>query len=148
MMPALALDSDLELPVNIKASKQFIDLKENKISFIGPVFVTQGSILIQSDELEVIQQDNKEKILIASGNPARYQQTMETGEISKASANTILYDTLNQKIFLIKNAKLHQHHRIIKGEKIQYLLNTQTIVAESGQKKRDRVTTILKTNSK
>lgn len=146
--PVFALEGDLELPVHIKSSKQFVDFQKNKISFIGSVVVKQGSIVIQSDELEVIEQDNDEKILIASGTPARYQQTMETGEISKASANKILYDTSNQKIFLIKNAKLYQQNRLIKGENIQYLINTQTIVAKSGQRKRDRVTTILKANSK
>ena len=75
LKPVLALENDYQFPIKIKASKQFLDIKANKVSFVGPVLVTQGSIKIHAEHLLVQKKDNDKQTLIASGEPTKYQQT-------------------------------------------------------------------------
>lgn len=145
---ALADESDFDLPIKVDAKSQFIDGK-NKISiFKDDVNITQGSLVIDADEVEVIASAGEGKeVFIARGRPASYQQQMEDGSIVKATANTIQYEVLSRMISLDGNAELQQNTSVVTGDSISYDMNKEQLLAEGDEKTEGRVTAVFRPES-
>lgn len=141
-----AVQSDFDENIVIDAEQQKLDIKSNTLAFTGEVEVSQGSLTMLADRLEVIKADQKshqEDILIASGNPAIYRQTLENGEKLEAQANTIRYQVGSRILTLTGKAKLSQQGSEVSGDKIEYLLNEQKLVASSQKASGEKVRTVL-----
>lgn len=141
---AVAKVDDLKQEVNISASRQEADIKNNQVIFFGPVEVTQGSIKINADQLRVFSKKaDSGKILVATGKPATYSQIMEDGRPASASAKEIRYELATRTLTLLGEATLEQDGSQVTGNRIQYNINLQQLVAESTGDGNDRVITII-----
>ena len=72
---ALALSSDSEQPINVEADRATLDDSRSVMTYEGSVIVTQGTIRILADRLDLhYDQQRRLEKAVASGNPARYRQ--------------------------------------------------------------------------
>lgn len=139
---SFAKPNDLEQEVKIQAVRQSADIKNNQITFYGPVEVTQGSIHITASQLKAFSSGKgSQRILVAIGEPATYEQTLDDGRPASASAKKITYNLTNKTLTLTGNATLDQDGSQVTGNRIRYNINKQELIAES--KGNGRVITII-----
>ncbi|MFS1537428.1 MAG: lipopolysaccharide ABC transporter substrate-binding protein LptA [Candidatus Phlomobacter fragariae] len=142
-LPALALKSDSQQPIQINSIKQSLDLEKNITTFTENVVIKQGSIDVRADKVVVARPngDAKKMVVEAYGTPATFYQLQDDGKPIKGHSDKIRYEMEKELVILTGNAYLEQLDSNIKGEKITYLVPTQQIEAFSDKGK--RVTTIL-----
>lgn len=134
---------DFKLPIKVDSKTQFVDGKRKTSIFKEDVHISQGSLKIDADEVEVIAEDGKGKeIFIARGKPAVYSQTMDDGSSITAKANEIRYQVATRMLDLNGAAELYQDTSMVKGEKISFNLEKEQLIAgsEGGE---SRVTTVF-----
>ena len=143
---------DNKQPVNIQADQLQASEKAGKSIYSGNVVVTQGSLTIKGDQIEVLHPKGKLSQAITTGTPAifkRYNQTEKAWVNGKA--NRIEYDTKAKTVLLIGDAEVEQpgKHKI-SGSKLFYDLEKQLLNANSSpeDKKRVSVTFTPETDSK
>ncbi|AGH81894.1 OstA family protein [Psychromonas sp. CNPT3] len=143
-LSAWALESDYVKPIHVSSISQHAKMKNNSITFVDDVLLTQGSIIIKADKLIVTRtaQPNHEQML-AKGNVATFYQTQEDGRPFNAQANSIHYDVAKSKITLTGNAQVKQLDSRINGAKIIYYLNTEELIVMSDKNNEKRVKTVF-----
>ena len=142
----IASEEDFSQPIKIGSNTQFIDGKNKTALYKEDVLITQGSLLIEADEVEVIATDGSgREIFIARGNPASYSQSLEDGTPVSAKANEIRYEVINRTISLAGNAELQQDTSKVQGDKITFDMVTEQLLATGGAGKdgEGRVTTVF-----
>lgn len=140
----LAVDAPLE-PYSIVSDKQSAQLKSNIAIFENNVEIVHGNRKIKADRLEVHrreEQGEKAELLVATGNPAVFQETQQDGSIMKASAQEVRYDISNRLLVIKGKAQISQAGQEINAEVIVYDMEKQLISAEKGDNT-SRVRTIL-----
>ena len=141
-----ASEEDFSQPIKIGSNTQFIDGKNKTALYKEDVLITQGSLLIEADEVEVIATDGSgREIFIARGNPASYSQSLEDGTPVSAKANEIRYEVVNRTISLAGNAELQQDSSKVQGDKITFDMITEQLLATggAGENGEGRVTTVF-----
>ena len=141
-----ASEEDFSQPIKIGSNTQFIDGKNKTALYKEDVLITQGSLLIEADEVEVIATDGSgREIFIARGNPASYSQSLEDGTPVSAKANEIRYEVINRTISLAGNAELQQDTSKVQGDKITFDMITEQLLATGGASEdgEGRVTTVF-----
>lgn len=126
--------------IQIKAKRQSADLKNKIASYLDNVLITQGNLTISADLVQVISK-TENKIYIAKGNPARFEQKLTDGSPIILEAEKIRYEPGKNLITIEGNAKLSQEGSEVSGTKITYNTLTEQLEAES--KPNQAVTTIL-----
>ena len=142
----IASEEDFSQPIKIGSNTQFIDGKNKTALYKEDVLITQGSLLIEANEVEVIATDGSgREIFIARGNPASYSQSLEDGTPVSAKANEIRYEVINRTISLAGNAELQQDTSKVQGDKITFDMVTEQLLATGGAGKdgEGRVTTVF-----
>lgn len=142
---SLAVETDFSKPIAIDSGEQFIDGKNKKSRFWQNVKITQGSLTIIADEVEVDASEGEGKqIFIARGNPASYSQRMEDGTSVVAKALELRYEVSSRTISLIGQAELQQNTSKVQGESITYDIAAEQLSARGGSDDSDkRVTTVF-----
>jgi lipopolysaccharide export system protein LptA len=144
-----AAKTDFDKQIVIKAKRQASDLKNKVASYLDDVFITQGSLSIQADLVQVFSQiDSDDKIYLAQGNPAIFKQLLEDGNPIQLQANEIKYEPSKNTITISGNALVSQEGSVVKGNRIIYNTLTEKLLAESSNNAEDSVTTILKPKNK
>lgn len=132
-LPANALDDDWQQPMTILSDSAELDRRAGTVIYEGNVTLTQGTLLIEADRLMVLRNGEVLEKAVAEGNPARYQQQIDTDEsLTNAHGNRIDYYTGEQRITLRGDAELRQDGNLFSGEQITYDMKTETVKA-SGQ---------------
>ena len=138
---------DLEQEIVIKSQRQAGDLKNKIASYLDDVEITQGSLSIKADLVQVYSQaDHDTQTYIAKGSPAVFEQSLEDGTKITLQANEIRYEPIAYTITISGNALLRQAGSEVTGSKIIYNTLTEQLEAESNQN--ESVTTILKPKTK
>ena len=142
---ALADNTDFDKPIKVDAKSQFIDGKKKTSTFKEDVKITQGSLVITADEVQVIASDGDGKeVFVAYGEPASYSQTMDDGAKVKASANEIRYEVSKKLISLQGQAQIEQDSSMVKGDTIRYDMGKEQLLATGGDNGNSgRVTTVF-----
>ncbi|QOL26899.1 lipopolysaccharide transport periplasmic protein LptA [Thalassotalea sp. LPB0316] len=144
---AFAKKSDLQEEILISADRTAGDLKNRIASYIDDVIITQGSLKIHAELVQVIEDEASDsETYIAKGSPAIFEQLLEDGTPIKLEANEITYEPSINTITISGNAKLSQEGSEVNGDKIIY--NTLTEQLEAKSKPKERITTILKPKTK
>jgi len=144
---AYAKKSDLKEQILISADRTAGDLKNRIASYIDDVIITQGSLKIHADLVQVVEDEASDsETYIAKGSPATFEQLLEDGTPIKLEANEITYEPSIYTITISGNAKLSQEGSEVNGDKIIY--NTLTEQLEAKSKPQERITTILKPKAK
>lgn len=149
-LPCLSVQAkktDLSQEVTIKSNRQAGDLKNKVISYLENVSITQGSLKIKADLVQVLKQrsDNQD-VYVAKGTPATFTQLLDDDSPIVLQANEIRYEPTKNTITIIGNAVLKQEGSEIRGSKITYNTITEQLEAESNNN--DAVTTILSPKTK
>lgn len=145
---ALALSTDSEQPVYIDSDSQHLDMKSNKVTFIGDVKMRQGSINVEGDKVIVYRnpEDGSIKEVEAFGQLAKFSQLTDDGKVIKGHAEELYYDMSKDELTMVKQAMLAQDDSTINGERINYHITTEKMIAESGEG--SRVSTVLQPQPK
>jgi len=138
---------DITQKIEINASKQAADLKNKVFSYIDNVVITQGSLIIHADLVQVLTQSkSEEKTYIAKGKPATFKQTLADGTPLNLQADEIRYEPGNNLVIISGNALLRQEDSEVSGNRITYNIETQYVNAES--KTNERTKTIFQPKEK
>ena len=144
--PVSAAKKDLTQEITIKSKRQSADLKNKIASYLDEVSISQGTISIIADVVQVYSNtdDNtKEKsdTYLAKGEPAVFKQALEDGSLISLQANEIKYQPDLHIITVSGNAQVKQAGSKVTGETITY--NTLSEKLEAVSRNDDSVTTIL-----
>lgn len=133
--------------VEITADKFFADEKKQITEFTGSVVIIKGKDRLEADKIVVNFDSNRQPLKYTATGNASIDMIMED-KIYFGRANVMIYDPINNKYTLIKNAFLHEKvsNRKIYGDKIFVNQETGRYEVESDGKK--PVKLIFKTEDK
>jgi lipopolysaccharide export system protein LptA len=144
--PANAAKKDLNQEITIKSKRQSADLKNKIASYLDDVSITQGSISIVADIVQVYSNVDDETgkkfdTYLAKGQPAIFKQQLEDGSLISLQANEIKYQPEQYIITVSGNAQVKQAGSKMNGDIITY--NTLNEKLEGQSNNDEHVTTIL-----
>lgn len=138
-----ANEPDYSQPIAVTSENNETFIKENVSVYMDNVEVSQGSLNIKADRLEINASAGKgNEIFLAKGSPVQYSQLLDGDKPVTATAAEIRYDRASRTLTLSGNASLIQSGSQVEAAVIRYNIETQQISAESGEQKK-RVTTIF-----
>jgi|TARA_B110000908_G_scaffold165195_2_gene214258 lipopolysaccharide export system protein LptA len=136
----MALPDDRQQPISIESDYAERNEKTGRTVYRGNVVISQGSVLIEAEEITLHVENSKISRIECTGKPASYQQkTALEGPTMIARADNIDYLPSTNKLALKHNAMLTRDGTIIKGDSIDYDIDKQTWKAKGdnqGQQKR------------
>ncbi|WP_088330525.1 lipopolysaccharide transport periplasmic protein LptA [Lacimicrobium sp. SS2-24] len=139
-----AINQDFEQPIKVKSEYQSGDGIKKVTIFRENVNITQGSLVINADEVEVSgEKGDGQEVFIARGEPASYEQTMKDGSRIRAVANNIEYQVQGRILTLTGNAELHQNSHSVRGSSIEFNMEKEQLMAQGTDDGDGRVTTIF-----
>ena len=143
--PVWALSSDSEQPINIEADRATLDDARNRVTYQGSVVVTQGTMRIVADQVDLYYTGQRElEKAVAVGNPARYRQLPDgSQEYVKARSRTMEYLTSKNLLYLIDGAQVTRGSDSISGQRITYDVVKNRAIAEAGEAAKERVTVTI-----
>jgi lipopolysaccharide export system protein LptA len=144
--PVYAAKKDLTQEITIKSDRQSADLKNKIVVYLDDVNISQGSISIIADVVQVYSKlddktNEKYDTYLAKGKPAIFKQQLEDGSLISLQANEIKYQPDQHIITVSGNAQVKQAGSKVTGETITYNTSSEKLEAISSQN--DSVTTIL-----
>lgn len=120
-LPAQAEKADRTKPMTIDsngAQPDVVDLNKHSAVFTGNVVITQGTLQIHADRVEVSEDPNGGRLGYAfgtPGNPARFRQRRDRpDEWSEGDAQRIEYDSAANRVRFIGDA----HLRMLRGDTV------------------------------
>ncbi len=144
--PINAAKKDLNQEITIKSKRQSADLKNKIASYLDDVSISQGSISIVADIVQVYSKVNektgeKYDTYLAKGKSAIFKQQLDDGSLISLQANEIKYQPDQHIITISGNAQVKQAGSIMSGDIITY--NTLSEKLEGQSNNNEHVTTIL-----
>ncbi len=142
----LALSTDRDQPIEIEADKATIDNIKGIANYEGDVIVIQGSIRISSDIMNIKYSKARSiETIVTTGNPSRFKQRLDNGEIIKAKALEMEYNAIKNIIYLRRQAELRKNlngkdNYISNAPRITYDTQRGIIRADKGKGKKGRIT--------
>jgi len=132
---------DEQQPVNISANTLKASEKEGKSIYSGNVIVTQGSLTLKGDVINISHPNNQLTEVIATGKQASFKRFSQIDQAwLKGKANKIKYHAQNRTVLLIGNAQVEQPGKhIIKGPRLFYDIANQTLQAQSTKTEKKRI---------
>lgn len=130
--PAPARQADATQPVNIRARSVEVNEKTGVAVYRGRVSLTQGSLRIDAERVEVLMRNDELKSIRASGQPAKAQSTTDQGQTVTAQAKRIDYDAPRRQLDLYEQAVVHREQDVLRGAVIRYNLQSLELSAEGG----------------
>lgn len=134
-MSSYALASDADQPIHIEGDDAEIDQNNETIIYTGSVEVVQGTLRVQGEKMVVNIKGDQVQRITTIGAPARYRQQLEDdqGEV-RAHAESIIYHTAEERIYLNGKAILTQKGNELQGESIRYDIVNGKVDASAGDK--------------
>lgn len=130
---AQAEKADRERPINVEADSVRVDDVKKVASYEGHVVMTQGTLMITADRIEVRQDDKGVVSGLATGKPVYFRQKMEaSSEFAEGWADRIEYDGQSDKIKLMGQARLKRGIDELRGELITYDSASEFFQAKGG----------------
>ncbi|MDP5136647.1 lipopolysaccharide transport periplasmic protein LptA [Rheinheimera baltica] len=140
-MSVFAAEPDYAQKIQIDADN-LVSIAENVATYRSNVLITQGSMQMKADQLEINASAGKGKeVYVATGTPVRYSQLLADGKPVTASAAEMRYEPSSRTLTLTGDAELTQSGSVVKASVIRYNVEKQQLSAESNETK--RVTTIF-----
>ena len=116
-----ALDSDSSQPIFIEANQATYDETTGETVYIGDVQATQGSLVVNSDQMTVYQKDSKTEKVVAVGRPVRLKQTPEGGgDDLNGVAQRAEYFPETGMLILLDRAVVTQGSMTTESDRIEY----------------------------
>lgn len=124
--PAHAEKADRDKPVNLEADSVTLDDIRKISVYQGNVILSQGTLMLRADRVQVTQTDSGLDKVIATGRPVAFRQKVDgRDEFIEGFANRIEYNSANSQLELIGQARLRRNGDELRGEQISYNANTE-----------------------
>jgi len=139
-----ALETDSEQPIRIQADAAMVDEKQGSSVYRGNVIITQGTLEVTADEVEIYTADSAVIQIIAKADKdsdklAQYRQQVNVEkDMVFADARKITYLVQEERLHLSGDARLQQVEDVFTGELLYYDL-ARGIVNLSSSGGSDRV---------
>jgi lipopolysaccharide export system protein LptA len=132
--PAAALQSDRTQPIHIQARTVQLDEKTGVAVYRGGVVLTQGTLRITADRLEVhTRARGRPERIFATGQPATLTMRLDgRREPLYAEAVRLEYDTRTRRATLAGAAFVRQGADSLRAETVHYWLDEERLEAEGG----------------
>lgn len=133
-----ALEGDSNQPISIQADAAMVDEKQGASIYRGNVIITQGTLQVTADEVELLTADGEVFQITAltdneSDSLAHYQQQVNTnGDLVLANARKITYLVQEERLHLAGKARLQQVNDLFTGELLYYDLARGIVNLNSG----------------
>lgn len=124
-LPAAALQSDRQEPLEIFADSTNGTFGDGVTTMTGNVDFRQGTLHITADEAEVRKVDGAVQSMTIRGTPAFLEQEIEEQGLVQATATVIEYQVATGLVTLTGNADVKHPQYQISGELLTYDLNIQ-----------------------
>lgn len=121
-----ALESDNEQPIRIQADAAMVDENQGTSIYRGNVIITQGTLEVTADEVEIFTAESTVVQIIAKADKgseqlAHYRQQVNAEkDMVFADARKITYLVQEERLHLAGNARLQQIEDVFKGELLYY----------------------------
>lgn len=136
----LAQSDDHTKPINVQADTSVYDDRRGTQTLSGNVEVTQGSMSISADTIEIEIRDGTLFRITGTGSPIRFQQMTPNNELIKGECNEISYNTATTEITFRGNANFERPGQKLTGDTIEYNLSELTFKAAGNNKGRVNIT--------
>lgn len=131
--PAQAERTDRDKPVHIEADTVRMDDQQRVAVYEGRVILTQGTLRVQADRVEVRQDAEGFLTGTALGKPAHFRQRLDgRGDWVDAWANRVEYDARKNLVRLIGDALLKKGEEELRGDLITYDARSELYQASGG----------------
>lgn len=128
---AWAEKDDRNRPIQIEADLVRMDDVQKTAMYEGNVILSQGTMNIAADRIDVHQDAKGMTLGVATGLPVHFQQKVEgRDEFLDAQANRLEYDARTEVIKLIGGARLKQGGDELRGGVIVYDVRTERYQAQ------------------
>jgi len=135
--PAHAEKADRDKPVNLEADTVTLDDIRKVSVYEGNVILSQGTLMLRADRVQVTQTGGGLDKVVATGRPVAFRQKVDgRDEFIEGFASRIEYDSVNSQLELIGQARLRRNGDELRGEQISYNANTEfyKVVGQPGAK--------------
>jgi lipopolysaccharide export system protein LptA len=140
---------DFSKTIEIASQQSFLDRIAKKSIYKGNVLITQGTLVLKADEMEIDASAGQDKeVFIATGSPAEYSQRQENGKMVRATADRIEYHRQTRTLSLEGHAEVEQNSSSVKGNSIVFNMESEQIMAQGQDQDSGRVITILQPEAK
>ncbi|MHB1144236.1 MAG: lipopolysaccharide transport periplasmic protein LptA [Thiobacillus sp.] len=124
--PAHAEKADRDKPVNLEADTVTLDDVRKISVYQGNVLLTQGTLMLRADQVQVTQNASGLDKISAAGRPASFRQKVDgRDEFIEGFSSRIEYDGVNSQLELIGQAQLRRGSDELRGAQISYNANTE-----------------------
>jgi len=124
--PTRAEKADREKPINIEADRVSVDDVKQLATFQGKVVLTQGTMMIRGDRMEVRQDKEGFRHGTTWGDLAYFRQKREgTEEYIEGWAERIEYDGRADKVQMFNRAFMKRGEDEVRGNYISYDATTE-----------------------
>jgi lipopolysaccharide export system protein LptA len=140
---ANALPEDRDQPIEIAADSAVINEKQNQAEYSGAVVVTQGTLKLEGDVVNLKTNEVGEvETFVSRGQPARFENLRRKTdkEPVRGRASTIYYSYDSDRIVLTGDAIITSEDSGFSGPEITYDLDTGEVTASGNRSKRINMT--------
>jgi lipopolysaccharide export system protein LptA len=138
---AVALPEDRTQPIRVTADNAV--QQDGTVTYRGAVVIEQGTLRIEGETVIVNHVAGRVQKLTATGRPARLQQQPEPAQgLVRAAAQTLIYHQAENRIELLREARVERDGSTISGDHIEYLIDSETVRAR-GDRGSSRVEMVL-----
>jgi len=138
--PVLAERADRDKPVHLESDRATvkntgISNNKNRVSvFIGNVLLTQGTMTIRSDKMEIEEDEDGFQNFTAYGDLVSYRQKSEgKDEYVEGWGKRMEFDSKTDKVEFFKKARLKRGADEVHGEYISYESTTEFFQVNNGK---------------
>lgn len=124
--PAHAEKADRDKPVNLEADTVTLDDIRKVSVYQGNVILSQGTLQLRADRMQVTQNADGLDKISATGRPVAFRQKVDgRDEFIDGFADRIEFDSINGQLELIGQARLRRGSDELRGAQISYNANTE-----------------------
>lgn len=139
----LALPGDRGEPIKIIADNALINEKQNRAKYSGAVVVTQGTLKIEGDLVNLKTNENGEvETVVARGKPALFENLRKRTDKKsvKGKAEKIYYTYETDRVVLTGDAVITSEESAFSGSEIIYDLDSGRVIASGNNSQRVNMT--------
>ncbi|MEW6590080.1 MAG: lipopolysaccharide transport periplasmic protein LptA [Pseudomonadota bacterium] len=126
MFPAHAEKADRDKPVNLEADSVTLDDIRKVSVYQGNVILSQGTLMLRADRVQVTQSEAGLDKVVATGRPVAFRQKLDgRDETIEGFADRIEYNGGTSQLELIGQARLRRGSDELRGARISYNANTE-----------------------
>lgn len=124
--PAHAEKADRDKPINLEADTVTLDDIRKLSVYEGNVILSQGTMMLRADRVQVTQSAEGLDKVVATGRPVSFRQKLDgRDEFIEGYASRIEYAGATSQLELIGDARLRRSGDELRGAQISYNANTE-----------------------